>query len=171
MALFGPARGPGFVVRLLQRLVSLRLWLRTALGLAMLGLVIVPALADLVNAVTKTAQSDEGSCRILNVIDGDTVTLMCGESGIGRAQIQGYDTPQTYAPHCMGEFLAAEQAAWDLRTLIRKADRIEIVHQGMNQDGPALVSITLDGIDLSRLMVRTGHARAYGGGPRAVWCL
>ena len=155
----------------MQRLVSLRFWVKTALGLAMLGLVVVPALADLVNALTKTATSDEGVCRILNVIDGDTVTLMCGQSGIGRAQIEGFDTPQIYAPQCVDEFLAAERAAWGLRTLIRKADRIEIAHREVGQDDPALVAITLDGIDLARLMVRAGHARAYGGGPRAGWCL
>lgn len=170
MPLFGPARPPGFLSRLLWRLISPKFWLKTVMGLAVLGLVVVPSVADLVNAVMKPAESDEGPCRILSVVDGDTVTLMCGESGIGRARILGYDTPEKYAPKCLGEFLAAERAGWALRTLIQKADRLEIAHQGSDPSGPARVVLTLDGLDVARAMIRSGHARQYAGGLRGSWC-
>lgn len=170
MALFGPARGPGFVVRLAQRLVSLRFWLRTLLGLAVAGLFIVPSGADLVNALTRPVESDAGPCRIMSVVDGDTVTLMCGETGIGWARILGYDSPEKYAPKCLGEFLAAERAGWALRTLIRKADRIVVAHEGVDTNGRTQVRMTLDGVDAARAMIRTGHARAFGGGLRGSWC-
>ena len=71
---------------------------------------------------------------------------------------------------CMAEFLAAERAAWALRTLIRKAKRIEITHQGTDKYGRALVVLILDGLDVARAMIRAGHARQYGGGPRGSWC-
>lgn len=170
MALFGPARPMGGVARVLWRLISLRFWVKTVMGLAVVGLVVVPSIADLVNAVTRPATSDEGPCRIISVVDGDTVTLMCGESGIGRARIVGYDTPEKYAPKCVGEFLAAERAGWALRTLIQKAGQIEIAHQGSDQYGRSLVVMTLDGLDVARAMIRAGHARQYAGGLRGSWC-
>jgi endonuclease YncB( thermonuclease family) len=113
---------------------------------------------------------DGGSCRILRVVDGDTVTLMCGEQGLESARLLGFDTPEKYAPQCLGEFLAAERASWALRTLIQKAERLELAHEGTDRYGRALVRLTLDGQDVARLMIRAGHARAYGGGPRGGWC-
>ena len=140
------------------------------MAVGVLGLVVLPSVADLVNAAMKVADSDLGPCRIISVIDGDTVTLMCQDSGIGRARIAGYDTPEKYAPKCLGEFLAAERAAWALRTLIQKAGRIAIAHQGDDKYGRALVVLTLDGLDVARAMIRAGHARQYGGGLRGSWC-
>lgn len=58
----------------------------------------LPSDADLVTAVMKTADSDPGPCRIINVIDGDTGTLMCQDGGFGRARIVGHDTPEKHAP-------------------------------------------------------------------------
>ena len=168
--LFGPARPPGAVTRLVGRLADPRFYLKAAMAVGVLGLVVLPSGADLMNAVMKTADSDLGTCRIISVIDGDTLTLMCQDSGIGRARIAGYDTPEKYAPKCLGEFLAAERAAWALRTLIQKADRIGITHQGDDKYDRALVVLTLDGLDVARAMVRAGHARQYGGGPRESWC-
>lgn len=168
--LFGPARPPGVLTHFLRRLVAPRVYLKAVMAVGVLGLVVLPSGADLVNAVTKTVTSDLGSCRILNLIDGDTVTLMCQDSGIGRARIAGYDTPEKYAPKCLGEFLAAERATWALRTLILKAKRIEITHQGNDRYGRALIVLTLGGLDVARSMIRAGHARKYDGGLRGSWC-
>lgn len=170
VALFGPARPPGGVTRLMWRLVDLRFYLRAVIAVAVLGLVVVPSLADLTNAVLKTVQSAEGPCRILRVIDGDTVTLMCPGDGMQSARLSGFDTPEKYAPKCVAELVAAEKATWALRTLIQKADRIELMRDGTDQWGRALVRLTLDGQDVARRMVKTGHARTYGGGLRGSWC-
>jgi micrococcal nuclease len=104
------------------------------------------------------------------VVDGDTVTLMCPEEGMESARLLGFDTPEKYAPKCTAEFVAAEKASWALRTLIQKADRLEVAHEGTDQYGRALVRLTLDGQDVARLMIRAGHGRSYGGGPRGSWC-
>ncbi|MCU0905597.1 MAG: hypothetical protein MUE83_17275, partial [Tabrizicola sp.] len=58
--LLRPARAPGAVSRGLRRLVDPRLYLKLVLGLAVAGLVLVPTLADLVNAGMKTVASDQG---------------------------------------------------------------------------------------------------------------
>lgn len=147
-----------------------RFYLKAVMGLGVLALVLVPTLADFVNAALRPVESAEGTCRILNLVDGDTVTLMCPETGVERARLLGFDTPEKFAPNCFAELIAAEKATWGLRTLILKADRIEVAHQGADRYGRALVSLTLDGVDVARMMVREGHARQYGGGLRGNWC-
>lgn len=168
--LLRPARAPGPVTRLLQRLVSPRFYLKTAMTALVLGLILVPTVADLVNAALKPVAGAGETCRILRVIDGDTVTLMCPEEGLESARLMGFDTPEKYAPQCLSEFIAAERASWALRTMIQKADRLAITRDGTDRFGRALVRLELDGVDVARLMVRAGHARINTGGPRGSWC-
>jgi micrococcal nuclease len=165
-----PRRPPGRLTRVLQRLVNPIFYLKLVMGLGLLGLFVVPSLADLVNAATKSVQSAEGTCRILRVIDGDTVSLMCPEEGMQSARLLGFDTPEKYSPKCVAEFVAAERATWALRTLIQKADRLKVTHDGRDQYGRALIRLELDGQDVADRMIRSGHARSYGGGPRGSWC-
>lgn len=168
--LFRPARPAGPVMQRLQRLVDPRFYLKAVLVLAAGGLIIVPTIADLVNAAMKVADSDQGSCRIIRVVDGDTVSLICPEDGMVSARLLGLDTPEKYAPKCLAEFLAAERASWHLRALIQKADRMELTHQGTDRYGRALVRLEIDGVDVARAMIRDGYARQYGGGLRGTWC-
>lgn len=168
--LFRPARPPGLLVRGVRRLVDPRFYLKAVIGLGLGGLVLVPTLADLVNAAMKTVDSDQGNCRIIRVIDGDTVSLICPEDGMTSARLVGFDTPEKYSPRCLDEFVAAETASWALRTMIQKADRIGLTHQGTDRYGRVLVRLELDGVDVARSMIRAGHARPYGAGPRGSWC-
>ncbi|MES2815570.1 MAG: thermonuclease family protein [Pseudomonadota bacterium] len=168
--LFRPARPAGPMVRGLRRLASPRFYLRGVIVVALGGLVLVPTIADLVNAGMKTVSSAQGDCRIIRVVDGDTLSLICPEDGMVSARILGFDTPEKYAPRCLGEFVAAEQASWALRTMIQKADRISLAQEGTDQYGRSLVKLEIDGVDVGRLMIRAGHARQYGGGLRGSWC-
>jgi micrococcal nuclease len=167
---FGPARPAGGVTRTLRRLVDPRFYLKLVFGLAVAGLILVPTIADLVNAAMKTASSDQGDCRIIRVIDGDTVSLICPEDGMESARLLGFDTAEKYSPKCVDEFVAAEKASWHLRTLIQQADSLVLSHEGRDQYGRALVRLELDGVDVARTMVRDGYGRAYGGGLRGSWC-
>ncbi|MBY0351844.1 thermonuclease family protein [Tabrizicola sp.] len=168
--LFRPARAAGPLTRSLLRLADPRLFVKLVLGVAVAGLVVVPLAADLVNAATKTASSTQGDCRIVRVIDGDTVSLLCPEDGIENARLLGFDTPEKYAPRCLGEFMAAERASWHLRALIQRADQLTLTRDGRDRYGRALVRLELDGVDVARTMVRDGYGRAYGGGLRGTWC-
>lgn len=168
--LFRPARPAGPLVRGLRRLASPRFYLKGVVVLGLGGLILVPTIADLINAATKTADSPQGDCRIIRVIDGDTLSLICPEDGMQSARILGFDTPEKYAPKCFSEFVAAERASWALRTMIQKADRISLTQDGTDQYGRALVRLELDGVDVARSMIRAGHARQYGGGLRGGWC-
>jgi endonuclease YncB( thermonuclease family) len=168
--LFRPARPAGPRVRGLRRLADPRLHLRLLVALGLGGLVLLPAAADLLNAAMKTVASEQGDCRILRVIDGDTLSLLCPEDGMLGARLMGFDTPEKFSPRCVAELIAAERASWHLRTLIQGADRLTLVHQGTDQYGRALVRLELDGVDVARLMIRAGRARAYSGGLRGTWC-
>lgn len=170
MALFRPARPAGPMVRLVRRMVDPRFYLKAVIGLGLFGLLILPTLADLVNAAMKPIASPDGPCRIVRVVDGDTVTLICPDEGMVSARLLGFDTPEKYAPKCFAEFLAAEQASWHLRALIQKADRLSLGFEGRDQYGRLLARLELDGVDVARLMIRAGHARTYGGGLRGGWC-
>jgi micrococcal nuclease len=151
-------------------MVDPRFYLKAVMTLAVMGLILVPLVADLVNAVMKPVVGEGGTCRILRVVDGDTVTLMCPEEGWESARIMGFDTPEKYAPKCLDEFWAAERAGWALRALIQKADRVGIAREGRDRYGRALVRLELDGQDVAGAMIKAGHARAYGGGLRGSWC-
>ena len=168
--LFRPARPAGPVVRGLRRLADPRFYLKLVIGLAVGGLVLIPTIADLVNAALRPIASEQGPCRIIRVIDGDTVSLICPEDGMQSARLLGFDTPELYGPRCMAEFVAAQKASWALRTLIQRADRLELRHQGTDQYGRALVVLQLNGVDVAREMIRAGHGRPYGGGLRGTWC-
>jgi micrococcal nuclease len=165
-----PRRAPGPLTRLVQRIANPVFYLKAAIGIALFALFIVPAVADLTNAAMKPVQAADGTCRILRVVDGDTVTLMCGEEGMQSARLLGFDTPEKFSPKCTNEFLAAERAGWALRTFIQKADRLNLTREGADQYGRALVRLELDGQDVANLMIRDGHGRRYGGGPRGSWC-
>ena len=154
----------------LRRLTDLRLLIKIVMSVAVLGLLLLPSLADLLNAALKPVAAAGGTCRVLNVVDGDTLTLMCPDEGVERARLMGFDTPEKYSPNCLAELVAAEKATWALRTLIQKADRLTITHEGRDKYGRALVRLELDGQDVARRMVATGYARVYGGGLRGSWC-
>lgn len=168
--LLRPARPAGAVTRTVRRLVDPRFYLKAVIGLAVGGLVLLPTVADLVNAGMKTVASEQGDCRIIRVVDGDTLSLICPEDGMVSARILGFDTPEKYAPKCLGEFVAAEKAGWALRTLIQKADRLSLGFEGRDQYGRSLVRLEIDGVDVARAMIRAGHARQYSGGLRGSWC-
>lgn len=168
--LLRPARPAGPVVRGLRRIADPRFYLKLVIGGAVGLLVLVPTIADLVNAAMRPIVSEQGQCRIIRVIDGDTVSLICPQDGMVSARLLGFDTPEMYSPACVGEFLAAQKAAWHLRALIQKADRLELAHRGTDKYGRVLVELKIGAVDVARLMIRDGQARAYGGGLRGGWC-
>lgn len=142
--------------------------IRTMVVVAAAGVLVLPYGADMLNAALG-ARSVEG-CRVVRVIDGDTVTLWCPETGTERTRLVGYDTPEKSDPGCVSEYAAAQQATWHLRQLLATHERMEVRLIGLDRFDRRLAVVTLDGTDLARLMVDAGHARAYSGGRRQSWC-
>lgn len=153
---------------LLRRVADPVFYLKAVIAVAALGLVILPLLAD-VGVAAISARGTDG-CRVVSVTDGDTVRLWCPAHGLEKARLTGFDTPEAFSPKCASEFARATAATWYLRSLLIEADKISIRRGDTDRYGRRLVSMRIDGIPLSRLMIRAGHARAYNGGPRSGWC-
>lgn len=134
---------------------------------ALLGLQLV---ADGVNAALRPASGPEGTCRVLAVIDGDTVTLWCPGGPPERARLMGYDSPELFSPGCAAELIAAERAKWALRLMILGAAKVGLQPEGRDRYGRALVRLTVDGHPVAARMIEAGHGRPYDGGRRRGWC-
>jgi micrococcal nuclease len=153
-----------------QRIADPTFYLKAVILLAGFGLIILPYGADAVNAVLKPVEGEAGTCRVLVVVDGDTVKLICPDSGAETARLIGFDAPEKFSPRCMGELVAAEKATWALRGMIFEADRLAVRREGQDRYGRALIRLSLDDKDVAGRMIKAGHGRAYSGGLRGGWC-
>jgi endonuclease YncB( thermonuclease family) len=146
-------------------------YLKGVIVIAGLALVFLPNLADMAQGVVRTYGGEPEACQILNVVDGDTVTILCPATGVERARIVSFDTPEYFSPSCPQEYVKALQAKWELRRLIWTADEITIVKRGQDRYDRRLVAVLRNGEDIGRPLIDAGLARPYRGGERESWCL
>jgi len=109
-------------------------------------------------------------CRVVRVLDGDTLDLFCPERGWLRARIVGYDAPELFSPRCMAERDAAVMATRVLGTWVRMATTTEVAILGRDRYGRTLVDMRLSGQRVAREMIASGQGRRYLGGLRGGWC-
>ena len=145
-------------------------YLKSVLALGTLGLVLLPLAADATLAATRPAAASGGDCRILRVIDGDTVDLWCAGQGHERARLMGFDTPELFSPSCQAEARAAFAAKWALRRALFQAEELSLVREGTDRFGRGLWRVFIAGEPLAQHMIEQGHARPYGGEAREGWC-
>ncbi len=131
---------------------------------AFLALVLLPPVGDAANGMLKPAEG----CRVVAVIDGDTVRIWCHD-GLHRARILAYDTPELSA-RCTSELVKAVAATWYLRWQLWRAGKITVRIDGNDRYGRKLILLLVDGEGVARRMVNAGLARWYDGGRRAGWC-
>jgi micrococcal nuclease len=145
-----------------------RPWRSLARRLALVVLVLagVPQIADALMGL-RPAQAD---CRVVQVIDGDTVELHCPDEGFLRVRITGFDTPELFSPGCASEAAAAVSAQWHLRRTLWGAERLEVRFKGEDRYGRRLAELRVDGVSVADRMIAAGHARPYQGGRRGGWC-
>ncbi len=144
-------------------------YLKAVIVAAGMGIVFLPAVVDAVNAFARRVPAGQ-ACRVVRVIDGDTVTLWCPARGAERARLDGFDAPELFSPSCVSELAAAWRAKWQLRWLIWTADEVGTVRTGTDRYGRALVDLFVGGQNVARPMIAGGYARPYGGGRREGWC-
>ena len=112
--------------------------------------------------------------RVLRVIDGDTIVVRAriwlGQDIDTQVRLDGVDAPELKG-QCGQERLLAEQArdlilsnAWDGGVVLRK------IHYGKYAGRVVARIISLDGEELSQILIRAGPGRAYDGGCRQSWC-
>ncbi|NJM81961.1 MAG: hypothetical protein HC844_05180 [Tabrizicola sp.] len=145
-------------------------YLRAVIIMAGVGLLLLPFGTDALNAALKPVRGPSGACRILAVVDGDTVKLWCAGRGVENARLLGYDSPEKFSPNCIAELVAAERAGWALRGMILAATDLAVTRRGMDRYDRPLILLRLDGADVAEAMIREGHGRAYEGGKRGGWC-
>jgi micrococcal nuclease len=141
-------------------------WLLRAVLILAFSLGIIPPLIDAANGFVKQTEG----CRVLTVIDGDTVRILCPAQGMTAARLTGFDTPEITSPSCVSEFRDGVIATFLLRWKLWRAGRITAVPQGVDRYGRALVTLRLDGLDVAPAMIATDYAHRYGGGQRGGWC-
>lgn len=135
------------------------------MALAVVGL---PLAAD--GLVALSGARGAFGCRVVQVVDGDTVRLWCPGRGIERVRFTGYDTPEKYSPQCGSEFLRAEAATWMLRWALVRGTLLTTQRMGTDRYGRSLVRAHVDGVPAGRALIEMRLARPYHGGPRAGWC-
>jgi micrococcal nuclease len=125
-----------------------------------------PALSPLVvsSIPAKIAPKDQALCKVLKVIDGDTVVLET-ENGPVKTRIIGIDTPETLHPSKPIEYFGPEASERAKSLLSGKTIKIQYdpdpKHDTWGKYGRLLVYIELDGKDFGLLMIQAGFAKAY----------
>jgi endonuclease YncB( thermonuclease family) len=151
-----------------RRLSGPRAYLSCAIAAALAGLVLLPLIADAAAALSG-ARTVAG-CRVLRVIDGDTVTLWCPGEGTQRVRLTGYDAPEKTSPRCPSELALGVAATWALRALLLRGGELSVRRDGRDRYGRVLAALSVDGRPVADRMVASGHGRRYTGGPREGWC-
>jgi hypothetical protein len=147
-----------------------RRYLRLAILIGVAALVVLPSVADALGGILKRLAPRAEGCQIVQVIDGDTVTLWCAGRGATRARLIGYDTPELFGPSCVSELWRAWTAKWQLRRQLWLAGEVKVIRSGEDRYGRALATVFVDGQNVARRMIAAGNARPYGGGERQGWC-
>lgn len=143
-------------------------WFFIPLATAIAAVITAEALDFVMLNVLSRDVSQE--CAVTGVVDGDTVRVSCNTLPVSRGRIRGMDAPELYSPSCVSEVLAAQQAKLALQRLLWSADKVQMVFHGEDKYQRELISLTVDGMDVSRQMIANGYARPYSGGERESWC-
>jgi endonuclease YncB( thermonuclease family) len=145
-----------------------RLPLPSLLTLVAIGGLVAVACVPYVPSVP--VASTAPACRVVNVVDGDTVDMTCPGEGRFRARLTGYDTPESFEPRCAAEAQVARAATTRLRGLVREAGSVDAQLGGRDRYDRRLVRLSLDGRDVGATLIAEGLALPYNGGPRPDWC-
>lgn len=132
--------------------------------------------AIVVFAIGEMAQAQD-AVRVLtirSVYDGDT--FRADVEGIdwpdpkgAPIRVAGIDTPEIKG-ECVTEIERAIAARDDARVLLASARRIELTNLRYGYYGRIVADVWIDGASLGAELIRRGHARVYGSGPRMSWC-
>lgn len=131
---------------------------------------VLPIAHDLSLGAMRPMDSNMGvTCRVVNVVDGDTVDFFCGLVRY-RARLTGYDAPELFSPQCNAERVAASAAKWYLRSLVWRGETMRVTFGGLDLYQRHLARLDIDGFNVADRMVAVGYGRVYEGGSRGGWC-
>ena len=111
---------------------------------------------------------------VIFVIDGDTFRVdirgwpaVAGENIPVR--VYGVDTPEIRG-QCDEEKERAVQAREYVEDLLFQAQRIELYNLKRDKYFRLAAYVDIDGLDLTSVLIESGHGRPYSGGTRLGWC-
>jgi micrococcal nuclease len=110
-------------------------------------------------------------CRVVQVIDGDTLDMYCPGHGVLRTRLMDFDAPEIFSPQCPAELRRGLEATWALRTALWRAETLSVSLHGTDRYDRTPVRLAIDGAPVAAMMIDAGHARPYTGGGRGGWCL
>lgn len=139
--------------------------LRTMFSALVVTLLVGPPIVDVVNGTVKPTNG----CRVLALVDGDTVKMWCPSDGWRSARLLGFDTPEVKAG-CPSEFLKSAAAINVLRWQLWTARKISNVRRGQDRYGRDLTLLLVDGQNVGNRLVGLDLAVPYEGGRRIDWC-
>ncbi len=120
--------------------------------------------------MARAAESGTMPCRIIKVIDGDTLQCeleppLWGPYRVLLVRVAGIDTPETRKPpaRCVKEVRLGKIAKAEMQRRVKYRSVVHIAWKGEREKyGRVLARVTLaDGKDWATEMIRLGMARAY----------
>ena len=131
-----------------------------AVGLACAALLVAaPFVIDATNGLA-TASS---GCRVISVVDGDTVKVRCPGQALRSGRLVGLDTPETFRPKCVSEFAKGVRATWRLRFALWTARAVSARPVGTDRYDRLLIKLRVDGgMEASVLAARLKALAADG---------
>ena len=138
---------------------------------------IVVLLLSLVMISGCAAKPEYGAVRVSQVVsvyDADTfrVNIAGWPAVVGQnmpVRLSGVDAPEIRG-QCESEKAAARAGKQFTADRLNNASVIELRNIRRGKYFRILADVIVDGVSLSELLIRTGHARPYDGGKRAGWC-
>lgn len=115
---------------------------------------------------------------LVRVVDGDSAIVnVPAWAGTPFAtmsvRISGIDTPESRKPpaKCAAEVDLGKAASAFAKTLVKPGDAVTLTYRGRDKYSRVDGAITLpDGRDWATVMLKSGHAKPYGGGTKESWC-
>lgn len=117
--------------------------------------------------------------KVVKVSDGDTVQFEApfmqqylGLKPVLSLRVLGVDTPEKAPRHqCDAENVKAQAASAFTKDAVAKAKVIKFeIKDHDKYGGRVLGDVFLDGVRLSELLIKNGHARPYFGEKKSSWC-
>lgn len=119
------------------------------------------------------------SYKVVKVSDGDTVQFEApfmqqhlGLKPVLSLRVLGVDTPEKAPRHqCDAENAKAQAASAFTKAAVAGAKSIQFeIKDHDKYGGRVLGDVFLDGVRLSELLIKNGHARPYFGEKKSSWC-
>lgn len=119
-------------------------------------------------ALTTGALAEPVERSQISVVDGDTIWV-----GAEKVRLVGFDTPEPepYNARCDEEIARGKKASARLTELLASG-AIDIRYwKHRDLHGRLLGRLTVDSVDVGKVLIREGHAIKYRGfGPKMDWC-